>query len=66
MLRALDEPGHDDLHYSIFWNKLHEVPMPEPCAAAFAKGLKERQARIAYPERSQWLIEDWLKTNDRA
>jgi truncated hemoglobin YjbI len=46
MLRALDQPQHDELHYMIFWNMLNEVPIPEPAASAFATGLKDRLARL--------------------
>lgn len=66
MLRALDKPEHGDLHYTIFWNLLHEVVVPKPAAAVFSDGLKDRLGRIAYTERTKGLIENWLKSQKSA
>jgi len=60
MLRALDRPRHGQLHRFIFWNMLHEVPMPPQTAALLATGLKERLERVKYTKRSRQLIEGWL------
>jgi hypothetical protein len=61
MLRALDKPRHGDLHYTIFWNMLHEVAMPEHAVAVFSAGLQERLVHIKYTKRTRGLIEDWLQ-----
>lgn len=61
MLQILDEPRNGDLHTRIFWNMLHDVAVPEPAAAMFTRGLKERLARVKYTKRSRSLIEDWLQ-----
>jgi hypothetical protein len=61
MLRALDKPLHGDLHYTIFWNMLHEVAMPEHAVSVFSAGLQERLVHIQYTERTRGLIEDWLQ-----
>jgi truncated hemoglobin YjbI len=65
MLRTLDEPQHDELHYMIFWNMLHEVPIPELPASTLAQGLQERLARTTYAERIRAMIADWLHANRR-
>jgi hypothetical protein len=61
MLVALDKPRHGELHYTLFWNMLHDVAVPEPAAAAFSEGLTERLAHIKYTKRTRGLIEDWLE-----
>jgi hypothetical protein len=66
MLRALDNPRDGDLHYSIFWNMLNDVAVPEGAAAVFASGLKDRLARVKYTKRSRGLIEHWLGRNSLA
>jgi hypothetical protein len=60
MLRALDRARHEQLHYFIFWNLLHGVPMPARASNIFATGLKARLERMKYPKRSRQLIEGWL------
>lgn len=62
MLRALDTPADGDLHYTLFYNLLHDVAVPEGPAALFAEGLKARLARVAYTERSRGLMEAWLSS----
>lgn len=66
MLKALDQPTHDTLHYFMFWNMLHHVPMPKKAAEMFAHGLKQRLAQLAYAERITPMIEEWLAANQRA
>jgi hypothetical protein len=61
MLTALDQPKHGELHYTIFWNMLHDVVVPKRAAAAFGKGLHQRLTQIKYTRRTRGLIEDWLK-----
>ena len=61
MLRALNEPRHDQLHYTFFWNMLHNVPVPAREAADFAAGLRELMARVDYTEQTRSLIERWLE-----
>jgi hypothetical protein len=63
MLKALDKPRHGEVHYTIFWNMLHEVPMPKPAAAEFSNGLKERLQHIKYTKRTRGLIENWLQSH---
>lgn len=60
MLRALDEPGHGELHYMIFWNMLNDVVIPEPAASVFERGLKDRLKTVPFENRSRELIEGWL------
>lgn len=64
MLAALDQSAHGDLHYTIFWNLLHEVDVPEKAAGAFSKGLKDRLSRIEYTQRTRDLIQEWLQRYD--
>jgi hypothetical protein len=65
MLRALDKPRHGDLHHQIFWNALHEVPMPIAAANEFSAGLKNRLKRIKYTKRTASMMEDWLVGNNK-
>ncbi len=61
MLKALDNPRHGNLRYTIFWNLLHDVDVPQPAAIEFAKGLTDRLARVKYTKRTRGLIEHWLE-----
>jgi hypothetical protein len=63
MLKALDNPRDGNLHYSIFWDMLHEVEVPDDAATVFARGLKDRLGRVKYTKRSRALIDGWLGAN---
>ncbi len=64
MLAALDKPRHGGLHYTIFWNLLHEVALPEHAVNTFRQGLAERLKRVKYTKRTRGLIENWLQRHD--